>query len=194
MQARRVPDRVDVSAGDVQCGRVLLQVGHGSARRLDDHERMVRIERADPFVRADEPRRGHSAECRLVDALPGAERRVPLERVHDLRQQLLVRRARRRRQVRQLPEPRPAAEAVRPGGVEQRPLVLDLTGDELRAPVPRAGAEEADAGSSDLRETVATTRCDARRRRPVREDDREDLLATDEQASGRRVDPDDGHP
>ena len=58
--------------------------------RLDDHDRVIRVERLDPLVAAHEAGRAHPVVpakriARLVDALPREQRIVTLERVDDLR-------------------------------------------------------------------------------------------------------------
>ena len=101
---------------------------------------MIRVERLDALVAADEARRpdpvvAPEAVSRLVDPFPGAERCVALERVDDLDEQLLARsRSSARRQIRKVAEPDPAEEAARRGCVELRALLRDLSLGELRVP------------------------------------------------------------
>ena len=79
--AGRVGDGEDVGAGDVEGGAVRRELRDGAPRRLDDHERVLGVERLQPLVRPHEPGRPDpvvAAEgvARLVDPLVRAERRV----------------------------------------------------------------------------------------------------------------------
>ena len=79
--ARRVADRVDVDAADVERGTVRDQPCDGAARRLHDHERMVGVERIHRPVPAREVGRRNRERrvervARLVLPLPGAESRM----------------------------------------------------------------------------------------------------------------------
>jgi hypothetical protein len=106
---------------------------------LGDHDRVVGVERAQLRVRADEAGGGDARVLRLVDPLVRAQPRMRLERVDDLREQLLLRRAGRGRQVRQVAEPEPGEEAVGRGRVLElllgRELRVDLLGVPVRPPV-----------------------------------------------------------
>ena len=193
MRPGRIRDRVHVGAGDVERGPVRAKLRDGRIRSLDDHDRMRRVELSQPLVRAHEPVGADpvlAAEdvARFVDALVGAERRVALEPVDDLGE---LPRPRRRslRQVRQFTEPEPTEQPVLGGRVEQRPL----GGDRLRVPARRARPDEVDPRRGDLGQPVSSVRRLAPRRRPIREDEREDAPAVDEQDPGCRVDPDDAH-
>src|SRR5918911_3895064 len=55
MDTGRIRDGVDVDACDVESTSVGDQLRDGAARRLNDHDRMVRVERLQLVVRPDEP-------------------------------------------------------------------------------------------------------------------------------------------
>ena len=62
-----------------------------AARRLDDHDRVVGIDRPQVLVDRDAPGGGDMPVRRLVDALPGAEPGMRLERADDPVEQRLLR-------------------------------------------------------------------------------------------------------
>ena len=131
VRTRRIADRVDVDTRDVKGRAIGNQPLHRAARRLDDHQRMVGVERVHDSMAAREVGRRDRQRrveriARLVVALPGAERRVGAQALDDLREQLLLWRRCTRRQVGQRAEPDPAVETVRRGSIE-----LGALGSEL---------------------------------------------------------------
>ena len=198
----RIRDREDVGAGDVEGRPVRRQLSDGAARRLDDHERVVRVERLEPLGRAHEAFRPEPVGAPervawLVDALVRAEPGMILQRGRDRREHLLPGRrllsCRPRRQVRQLAEVEPAVEAGCRGGVELCALRGDLLGELPGAPVAAARADEGRARVGKLLQAVLAARGLAAERRPVRKPEREDFRAADAQRSGRSVDRDAAH-
>jgi hypothetical protein len=122
---------------------------------------------------------------------------MTLELARDRRQHLL---AGRRllaggtgRQVRHLAQVEPAVEPVRRCRVEHRPLGRDLLRELAGAPLAVARADEADAVVRDLLQPVDAPRRCAAERGPVREPEREDLLAGDAERPGGTVDRDAAH-
>ena len=128
MLSRRVRNRVDVGASDVESGSVGRETRRRPERRLRDHNGMIGIERSQLLVRADEAwSRDGARPIRvrgLVDSLVDAERRVPLQAVRDLREQLFVWRPARRRQGGYLTDLQPTVETVRAG--TRRPINVNF--------------------------------------------------------------------
>jgi hypothetical protein len=91
--ARRVRDRVNVGAGDVESRPVTHEIAHWTERSLRNHDRMVRIQLLQARVRPNQTsrrdRRRPVRVCGLVDPFPGAERRVILQPVDDPYKKLL---------------------------------------------------------------------------------------------------------
>jgi len=171
MHLRRVRDRIDVDAGDVERGPVGNEVIDGAPRRLHDHERMIGIERIELAVPTGEVRRRHGLSgvkgvVRLIGPFPGAQRRVGAEGLDDPREHPLVRRRwHPGAQVRHVAEPQPALQAVGSGDVESSPLGRNLPVELALLPVAAARANHVHPALRDLLQTG--------RWRPVRKNDRE---------------------
>src|SRR5262249_47295505 len=163
-------------------------------RRLRDHDGMVRIQRLELLVRAHQAGGGNGTGSvwirRLVDALVDAERGGILETARDLREQLLVRRVRRRGQVRDLAELQPAAEPFRRCGVEDGLDLRDLRVDLAEIPLHELRADEVDARALDLVPAVRPAGRRAPERRWIRERDRKHLRAVDDETARGLVDAD----
>ena len=182
MLAGRIGDREDVGAGDVERRPVGRQLRDRAARRLDDHERMVRIECLQPAERADEPFRpdpvgAPKRVARLVEALVDAESRVIPECGRDPRERLLAHRGlparrRARRQIREVSEVEPALEAACGGRVEQRSLGRELLLELRRAPVAAPGPDEARTPVCELLQPVLAGGRLAAERGRIREPER----------------------
>ena len=168
-----------------KAGRYGRQLRDRAARRLDDHERVVRVERLQLLVRAHEAvrpdpvrRRGTGCAARR-SPLYASERRVVPERGR--RASSAAARSRERRPAARggrfgsVAEPEPAAEPVRRGGgVEllSRAAICASANSALQRLDP--GADEGDAVRGDLLEPVACRRRLRPERRRVREPDREE--------------------
>ena len=110
---------------------------------------------------------------------------MPLERVHDLGQERLVRRALWPGQVGHVPEVEPGVQAVVGGGILELELVRDLVVDPGGRPCAPTCADEVDAGALDLLEALLAVRRLLPDRRRVREPEREELLPLDDEHTGR---------
>ena len=157
--AGRIRDRVDVGARDVARGPVRRQLGGRAAGRVGDHERMVRVERLDALVAADEPRRPDPAVAPkrgFAARRPLSRRRAPAWPLSALT--TFTSNCSRgpgvlpARQISKVAEPDPAEETVRGGCVELRALLRDLPVRRTPCSSPRCRCE----------------RCSRRRQRPRR--------------------------
>jgi bifunctional non-homologous end joining protein LigD len=113
---------------------------------------------------------------------------VVLQLARDPGEQLLLGRKAARRQVGHVAELEPAQEAVRRGGVQHLALRRDLLLDRLGAPERSSGADEVRAARCELGQGVLAARRLRARRRPVREDEREELAPVHEQCPGPAID------
>ena len=132
--------------------------GSRAARRLDDRDGVVGVDRAEVLVDGDAARRRDAAVRRLVDALPHPEARVALERVDDPVEQRLLREV-----AVDAGETEPQLQPVRRRGVE---LLRRPRAAARRAPAAPDGvvADVRHPGGGDLGPRARAARAWRRRR------------------------------
>ena len=189
----RARDRVDVDTVNVTRRRVRSdgshrQTGVGAVRRrrrpprrLDDRERMVGVDGAHMLVDRDAARRRNVTVRRLVGSLPDTQPRMAFQSTDDLVEQRAAREV-----VVETRERSPNLQPVRRGRIEllqHRDQLLRQTGGRPHRVVPN----ETDTGARDLRPRRRTVRRQAVERRWIRQPERKDPPAGDQQIPRRRI-------
>ena len=184
-----IAHRVNIHAQNIARHVVFAQGLYRAARRVDDHHRMIGINRLNQVMSADEWRDGNLAPFRFILSFPGTQPRMIFETVNQPAQfRLLGRRA----DAGVFAQVRQAVQTMPRCGIHVFLFPLEIGGGP-----PSARAEKRGPGGGKLADSILFRGCSAVRRRRHRETDGKNLLPVNDQhlvgvdggARARRAEP-----